>query len=72
MSALSQASAKDAAANAMLAAARPYFVAAIWAWVADHESDVIFSKKLWGLFTVTITVGEVAHLIEAIAGPRPS
>jgi hypothetical protein len=65
VSALTSVSSQGGVTDAILAAARPLFAAAIWAYFDAHQSDVLFSK--WGI--VKIRLGDLRPLIEALAGP---
>jgi hypothetical protein len=65
MSALTSASSPGG--NAILDAARPAFVAAIWAYFNQHQGDVVFSK-----WFISVRLGQLRSVFVAIAGEDPN
>lgn len=72
MSVLASAAATDNIGRALLEASRPIFAAAIWAWFDANQDDVLFEKRILGLFSVKLVLRDFRFLIEKIAGPDPS
>lgn len=44
--------------------------AELWGWFETHKDRVIFEKRIFRLFTVKLTIGDLEHIFIELFGQR--
>lgn len=72
MSALASAKGEGAIVDAVVAACRPIFANAIWAWFDANKDRALFTKKILFFPAFTIRIADFEGIVSEIAGNRPA